>query len=81
MNVPDPVSAELMAAIDALSPRLRALVHEYGVKIVLGLMDDCGDDPDDLEPLLAAWRQRRQEEWLRTDYITPRLRRSFEPIE
>lgn len=66
-----------MMVVDGLSPRLRALVHEYGIAIVAALIADGYHDSEELSDMLETWRERRQAEWLATNYITPRTRRSF----
>lgn len=68
-----------MREIDRMPRRCRALVHEYGLVIVSNLLAEAVGhvNPDDLAWELETWRERRQEQWLATDFITPRTRRSF----
>jgi hypothetical protein len=69
---PDPNSIAIMAHVDRMSRPMRALVREYGYKIVRDMIDDGYRNAKDLKPILEAWRERRQEEWIATDYVTPR---------
>lgn len=66
-----------MNAIDRLPKAWRALVHEYGATIVLAMWDETSDS-DHASDALVEWRRRRQDEWLRTNYLTARLRREFQ---
>lgn len=80
MVEPNPNSVEIMRHIDDMPPSVRALVHEYGYVIVAGLLNEViGDNDDDpaeqLQFILENWRVRRQEEWLATNYMTPRTAR------
>lgn len=59
---------QVMAPLDSLKPGFRALVHEYGAIIVLQMIAEGYDKPDELRPVLQGWRERRQEKWLATDY-------------
>ena len=68
--VPDPYSAEIMAYVDSLSKPMRDLVREYGLKIVSDMIAEDYTKPDELADLLETWRERRQEQWLDTTYIT-----------
>ena len=65
---PDFDSVKVMASIDALKPDFRALVHEFGARIVDRMMADGYDDAAALRAVLEGWRERRQETWLATDY-------------
>lgn len=65
-----------MAPVDALPPAWRALVHEYGRNVVLNLFED-DMSVEDAADHLWLWRSTRQRQWLATDYITPKVRRSF----
>jgi N-methylhydantoinase B/oxoprolinase/acetone carboxylase alpha subunit len=58
-----------MAAIDKLSRPMRELVDEFGAAIVLGMIADGHRDARKLRIELEAWRERRQNEWLATDYV------------
>jgi hypothetical protein len=62
----------MMAALDALSPAFRALVHDFGAQIVSRMIGDGYENAAELRGVLETWRERRQEEWLRTDYIALR---------
>lgn len=73
---PNPDSVELMAFIDGLEPDWRALVHEYGVTIVEALMDE-GQDAEQAAYELTVWRERRQEEWLATNFVRKREARAI----
>jgi hypothetical protein len=55
------MSIEVMRPIDDLRPGFRALVHEYGAVIVLKMIAEGYDRPEDLRPVLETWRERRQE--------------------
>jgi hypothetical protein len=61
-----------MSAIDRMPKGFRALVHEYGAVIVDKMMADGYSDPDELRTVLEGWRERRQDQWLKTDYLIPR---------
>lgn len=78
----DPQSVEIMQRMDErLSPECRALVHEYGWTIVSKSLDEMDwHDADALRSDLETWREREQAKWLRTDYVTPRLRKSFNVV-
>lgn len=71
-NAPDPDAAKIMKHFDGLSRPMRALAYEYGYKIVTAMIDDGYKNAKELKPLLETWRERRQEEWLNTNYVTPR---------
>jgi hypothetical protein len=68
-----------MERFDKLSKPFRMLVHEFGLLIVLALIDDADGklNPLDVFDQLVVWRERKQEQWLKTDYITERTRDSF----
>jgi hypothetical protein len=68
----DPQSVQVMSVIDRMSPGFRALVHEFGAVIVDKMMAEGYRDPAGLRPILETWRERRQDEWLRTDYMIPK---------
>lgn len=70
--MPDPDSTRVMSQIDRMSQGFRALVHEFGFTIVDAMMNDGYDDPGELRNVLESWRDRRQAEWLATNYIVPR---------
>jgi hypothetical protein len=74
---PDPNARANMRAVDKLSPPFRDLVHEFGLVIVAGMINDGYDDPAELRRALETWRERRQQEWLATDYIGARSITSF----
>lgn len=74
MPMPNHDSVAVMSTIDLLPLSMRLLVYEFGFKIVQAMIDDGYDDPVELRPLLEAWRERKQEAWLATDYIRPRRR-------
>ena len=73
MNDCDPNARANMRAVDNLKPAFRDLVHEFGLVIVAGMINDGYDDPIELRRTLETWRERRQSEWLATDYITKKL--------
>jgi hypothetical protein len=54
---------------------MRDLANEYMAEIVLGMIADGHRDADKLREELEAWRARRQEEALRTNWFekTPKL--------
>ena len=70
--MPDPDSVRVMSAIDRMPQGFRALVHEFGAVIVDRMMADGYDDPAELRRVLESWRERRQAEWLATDYLISR---------
>jgi hypothetical protein len=78
----DPNSALIMERMDErLSPDCRALVHEFGWDIVAKSLDEADHvDVAALRRELETWRDRRQAQWLRTDYVSGRLRRSFNVV-
>ena len=57
-------SAVIMRAVDQMPVDFRALVHEYGVKIVDAMMAEGYSDAAELRDVLETWRERRQREWL-----------------
>lgn len=65
----DPQSAEIMAVVDAMEPEFRSLVHEFGVVIVSRMAAEGYDDANVLRYALETWRERRQEQWLKTDWL------------
>jgi hypothetical protein len=65
----DPNSVAIMRAVDGMKPKMRALVHEFGAQIVSRMIGDGYDNPDALRGALETWRQRRQAEWLKTDFL------------
>lgn len=74
---PHPGSVEIMAVMDSLPHQMRALVHEFGLVIVCEMVDDGYHDAAELRDLLETWRERRQAQWLATDYVTKRTARSI----
>ena len=62
-------SIAVMRPIDDLRPAFRALVHEYGAVIVLKMIGEGYERPEELRPVLETWRERRQETWLATNYL------------
>ena len=58
-----------MAVVDAMKPEFRSLVHEFGVVIVSRMAAEGYDDADVLRDALETWRERRQETWLKTDWL------------
>jgi hypothetical protein len=70
-----------MEYVDKLSPAFRALVYEFGLLIVSNMREEEGyTNAARLRPVLEAWRSKRQEEWLATNYITPATSRSMQRI-
>lgn len=65
----DPDSARVMAAVDGMRPEFRSLVHEFGVVIVSRMVAEGYDDADALKDVLETWRERRQDQWLKTDFF------------
>ena len=66
-----------MAEIDAMTAPMRRLVYEYGYVIVTSMRDE-GYNAHTLKPVLRDWRERRQRQWLETDYVMSR--KSIESI-
>ena len=62
-------SIAVMRPIDDLRPGFRALVHEYGALIVLKMIAEGYERPEELRPVLQTWRERRQETWLAMNYL------------
>lgn len=71
MIQPNHDSALLMSEIDRMPAKWRALVHEYGFVIVRALRQG-GLAVEDAEFELMNLRDRKQREWLATNYIRPR---------
>lgn len=69
---PDPNSVVVMRAVDGMRPQMRALVREFGFTIVAQMMDEGYRNAKELRPVLETWRERRQEQWLATNYVVPR---------
>ena len=65
---PSPVSVAIMDHIDSMRPAMRALVREFGYVIVRDMLADGYSNARELRGLLEVWRQRRQDEWLATDF-------------
>jgi hypothetical protein len=72
---PDRDARANMRAVDSLKPAFRDLVHEFGLVIVAGMINDGYDDPVELRRALETWRERRQREWLETDYVNEKIAR------
>lgn len=70
--MPDPHSVACMREIDRMSPAFRALVHEFGFAIVAAMMNDGYDDAGKLRTILEGWRERRQDQLIKTDYAIAR---------
>jgi len=64
----------VMKFVDALKPPMRELVHTFGAQIVSDMIADGHRDAAVLREELETWRERQQEAWLATDYITARDR-------
>jgi hypothetical protein len=60
----DSDSQRIMKAVDCMSEPMRALVHEYGFRIVHEMCAEGYTNAAALRPILEGWRRRRQEEWL-----------------
>lgn len=73
---PLPECVAVMSDIDSMPTEFRALVREFGYVIVRDMRAEGYNDADQLRSLLEVWRFRRQEQWLQTDYITPKNRAS-----
>ena len=71
-------SIKIMRAIDAMTPSMRALVHEYGFTIVHEMRAEGHMNAVALRPILEGWRRRRQDEWLQTNYVQPKVLASME---
>jgi hypothetical protein len=69
-------SIEIMRQVDRMKPKWRALVHEYGLKQVLGCIED-GLSLQDADDQLWMARSARQAQWLSTDMITKRSAESW----
>lgn len=76
--MPDANCMARMLPIDSLSAPMRALANEYGAVIVLAMINDGYNRPAELRRLLEIRRQRRQDEWLATDFVTVKTRAGFE---
>lgn len=73
-TAPDPDSVAMMNHIDGMKPWLRALVREYGYMIIRDVLAEAEGplDPFVLADQLQTWRERRQEQWLNTNFVTSR---------
>jgi hypothetical protein len=67
---PNPDSVFVMSEIDHLSKPWRALVREYGFKAVKMFLGEMS--AKDAKYELMVWRERRQAEWLSTNFIAGR---------
>lgn len=74
---PNADSVELMHWIDSLNRPMRALVHEFGVTIVAAMVEEGYTNAAELRDILEVWRDRRQEQWLATNYITKKTARQI----
>lgn len=72
IDAPNTNSVLIMRHIDSLSPAMRALVREYGYAIVRDMIGEGYSNPFELAPILQTWRERRQDEWLATNFISKR---------
>lgn len=83
LDPPDPQyladAQQMMDDIDRQGPKVRALVHEFGVKIVSAMLDEGYGEHNagELHRVLTRWREGQQEKWLATDYITDRVGAKF----
>jgi len=66
--MPDPDAARVMRAIDKLSEPMRDLANEFGAQVVLAMIADGHSSAKKLRTELETWRDKRQAEWLATDY-------------
>ena len=66
MDQPSTDSARIMKAVDRMSAPMRALVHEYGFRIVHEMRAEGYTNAKALRLILEQWRRRRQEEWLQS---------------
>lgn len=66
--MPNQNSVAIMSTIDLMPLPMRLLVYEFGFKIVWAMIEDGYNNADELRSLLETWRQRKQDEWLATDY-------------
>lgn len=66
-----------MQSIDKMSRPMRELVREFGHMIVSAMIEDGYRNAKELRPLLETWRERRQEQWLETQYFTKRSAESI----
>lgn len=71
MHAPNYDSLAIMSEIDHMPAKWRALVHEFGFVIVRALRQG-GLSADDAEFELLMLRDRKQREWLSTNYVRPR---------
>lgn len=74
--MPNPSSVAIMSTIDLMPMPMRMLVYEYGFSIVWAMVNDGYNDPGELRSLLEMRRQRKQAEWLATDYVQPKMWRN-----
>ena len=76
---PDPNSVEIMRHIDSMSKPMRALVREYGYAIIRDLLAEADNpyNPFELAEILQIWRERRQDAWLGTNYVTRKSAQSI----
>lgn len=70
-------AVETMAVIDKWARGWRDLANEYGFQIVNAFRND-NFSLAQTRAALKVRHEMRQAEWLATDYITPKVRQSFE---
>jgi hypothetical protein len=73
---PDYNAACIMRDIDGMSKQWRALVHEYGYRVV-STMRDGGMSIKQADDALWLRRSNKQAEWLATNYITAKTAHNY----
>ena len=66
-----------MRHIDSMPLAMRALVREFGYAIVRDMLAEGYTSARSMRNDLETWRDRRQEQWLATDYVTAKTVRSI----
>lgn len=66
---PSPNSIAVMEEVDQLPPDWRALVYEFGIKIVSDVRPEARSIEEARE-MLNYWRTQRQQQWLATNYVS-----------
>lgn len=62
-----------MEGVDDAPPAIRALIYEYGAPALVITGEIGAGHPGIIEMALKSRRFQRQIEWLRTDFVTPKV--------
>ena len=72
---PSQNSMAVMEMVDRMTPAERALVYEFGIKIVADILPEASS-LEEAREMLRYWRAQRQEQWLAPNYVTRSLFRT-----